>query len=130
MKETLRAVNNKKFQKILDQKKERMKFLLSFCAHCGLCAESCPLYRNYRKPEYIPAYKAINSLGKIYKKKNNIDLKLLEEIKELIWKNCVLCGRCYCPLGIDIPGMIALARSICRSYGIYGVYPHSLGEPL
>ena len=57
-------------------------------------------------------------------------IELLEEIKELIWKNCVLCGRCYCPLGIDIPGMIALARSICRSYGVYGVYPHSLGEPL
>jgi Fe-S oxidoreductase len=41
----------------------------------------------------------------------------------------VLCGRCYCPFGIDIPNMISFARSILRSQGITGVYPHSLGAP-
>lgn len=130
MDERSQPIDSKKIQAMLAQKKETMKFLLSFCAHCGLCAESCFLYRNYRKPEYVPAYKAINSLGKIYREKGNITPKLLDKIKELIWQNCVLCGRCYCPLGIDIPGIIALARSICRSHGVYGVFPHSLGEPL
>jgi len=41
----------------------------------------------------------------------------------------MLCKRCYCPLGIDSYNMIAFVRSILRSQGIYGVYPHSTGEP-
>ena len=126
---TPRPVDVKKIQKFLAQKKGKMKVLLSFCAHCGLCAESCFLYRNHLDPKYVPAYKAINSLGKIYKKKGRVDREQLEEMKELIFKNCVLCGRCYCPLGIDIPSMISLARTICRSQGVYGVFPHAVGEP-
>jgi heterodisulfide reductase subunit C len=77
----------------------------------------------------MPAYKAINSVGKLYKKKGKVSRAQLKEMEEIIWKNCVLCERCYCPLGIDIPGMIAFARRICRSQGVYGVYPHAVGEP-
>lgn len=125
-----KPIDNKKIAEMLDRKKDKMKLLLSFCAHCSLCAESCFLYRNHHKdPQYMPAYKVINSLGKLYKKKGKVDRALLTEIEVLIWKNCVLCERCYCPLGIDIPGMIAFARSICRSQGIYGIYPHAVGEP-
>ena len=126
---TLRPIDVKKIQQMLTLKKHKMKALLSFCVHCGLCAESCFLYRNHLDPKYVPAYKAINSLGKIYKQKGRVDRKQLEEMKELIFKNCVLCGRCYCPLGIDIPSMISLARTICRSQGVYGVYPYAVGEP-
>ena len=125
----LQPVDTKKIQQMLFLKKSKMKLLLSFCARCGLCAESCFLYQNHLEPQYVPAYKAINSIGKIYKKKGKVDRKELEGMKELIFKNCVLCGRCYCPIGIDIPGMIALARSICRSQGVYGVYPHAVGAP-
>jgi Fe-S oxidoreductase len=124
-----RPIDTAKIREMLDGKKEKMKLLLSFCAHCSLCAESCFLYRNHRDPKYMPAYKAINSVGKLYKKKGKVDRALLKEIEVTIWKNCVLCERCYCPLGIDIPGMIAFARSICRSQGVYGVYPHAVGEP-
>jgi Fe-S oxidoreductase len=124
-----RPIDTAKITEMLDRKKEKMKLLLSFCAHCSLCAESCFLYRNHRDPKYMPGYKAINSLGKLYKKRKKVDRALLKEIEVVIWKNCVLCERCYCPLGIDIPGMIAFARSICRSQGVYGVYPHAVGEP-
>ena len=126
---TIQPIDVKMIQKILAPKKAKMKALLSFCAHCSLCAESCFLYCNHQDPKYVPAYKAINSLGKIYKKKGRVDRQELESMKELIFKNCVLCGRCYCPLGIDIPDMISLARTICRSQGIYGVFPYSAGEP-
>lgn len=124
-----RPIDTAKIAAMLDGKKEKMKLLLSFCAHCSLCADSCFLYRNHKDPKYMPAYKAINSLGRLYKKKGKVDRALLKEIEEIIWKNCVLCERCYCPLGIDIPAMIAFARSICRSQGVYGVYPHAVGEP-
>ena len=126
---TVRPIDVKKIQMLLAPKKGKMKFLLSFCVHCGLCAESCFLYRNHQDHKYVPAYKAINSLGIIYKKKGRVGRNQLEAMKELIFKNCVLCERCYCPLGIDIPSMISLARTICRSQGVYGVFPHTVGEP-
>lgn len=126
----LRPIDTDKIREMLNRNKGKMKLLLSFCAHCGFCAESCFLYKGHgNDPKYIPAYKAINSLGKLYKKKGKVDRPLLEEIKEVIWRHCVLCGRCYCPLGVDIPSMIAMARTICRSQGVYGVYPHSIGAP-
>jgi len=67
----------------------------------------------------MPSYKAIYSLGKLYKKKGKLDRKLLTEMKGIVWRNCVLCGRCYCPIGIHIPSMIAFARSILRSQDVY-----------
>jgi Fe-S oxidoreductase len=130
MVEAVRPIDKEKIEAMLNQKKGKMKLSLFICAHCGLCAESCFLYRSHNKdPKYMPSYKAVNSLGKLYKRGKKVDRFLLEEIREIIWRNCVLCGRCYCPLGIDIPSIIALARSICRSQGICGVYPHSLGAP-
>ena len=60
----IRPIDVKKIQEMLTLKKSKMKALLSFCAHCGLCAESCFLYQNHLDPKYVPAYKAINSLGK------------------------------------------------------------------
>ena len=77
----------------------------------------------------MPSYKVLNSLGTLYRKKGKVSEAQLQRMTELIWKNCVLCGRCYCPVGIDIPNMIAFARSILRSQGICGVYPHSMGAP-
>jgi Fe-S oxidoreductase len=88
-----------------------------------MCAESCFLYVNKDKdPTYMPSYKAIHSLGKMYRKKGKVSRTELEEMKDLIWNKCVLCTRCYCPVGISIPSMIAWARSICRSQGVYKEY--------
>ena len=123
-------VDVNQIREMLDSKKGRMKLCLSMCAGCTLCAESCFLFRNHGgDPRYMPSYKVLNSLGTLYRKKGKVSRAQLEQIKELIWKNCVLCERCYCPLGIDLPNMIAFARSILRSQGICGVYPHSLGAP-
>ncbi len=110
-------------RKILAKNKAKMKFSLGMCAHCSLCAESCFLFNSHDKdPEYMPAYKAINSIGIIYRKKGRIDGKTAEMIKTNIWDRCVLCTRCYCPFGIDIPSMIGLARSIMRILGVYPDY--------
>ncbi|MFH2063595.1 MAG: (Fe-S)-binding protein [Pseudomonadota bacterium] len=99
--------------------KTSMKLSLTICAHCGLCAESCFIYvTRGRKPEYMPSHKMIHSIGKLYRKKGKVDWETMEEIKDIAWRRCVLCMRCYCPLGIDIPEMISLARSICRSQNV------------
>ncbi len=115
-----RAVNTDEIKGMLREKKRKMKLLLSHCVHCTLCAESCFLYMAHEKdPQYMPSYKVIQSLGKLYKKRGEVDWDFLERIKKIVWKNCVLCRRCYCPVGIDVPGMIAFARSICRSQGVF-----------
>ena len=125
-----KEVNTNIIQEMLNQKKARMKLSLAACAGCSLCAESCFLFVSKNQdPRYMPSYKVVHSLGKLYKKKGNVNWKALEEMKDLVWKNCVLCERCYCPFGIDIPNMIAFTRSILRSQGISGVYPHTLGAP-
>jgi len=123
-------IDPSQIREMLNRKKGRMKVCLSACAGCTLCAESCFLFRSHDgDPRYMPSYKVLNSLGTLYRKRGKVSLAQLEQMRELIWRNCVLCERCYCPFGIDLPNMIAFARSILRSQGICGVYPHSLGAP-
>ena len=125
-----KPVDTEKIKQMLDRKKARMKICLAACASCTLCAESCFLFvTRDGDPKYMPSYKVLNSLGKLYKKRGKVDRPQLEEMRDLVFRNCVLCGRCYCPFGIDIPNMISLARSILRTQGITGVYPHCLGAP-
>ncbi len=128
--DSMQEVDTQKIKAMLDQKKARMKICLAACASCSLCAESCFLFMsNNKDPQYMPSYKVVNSLGRLYKKKGKATRVMLEDMRDLIWQNCVLCGRCYCPFGIDIPYMISFARSILRSQGISGVFPHTLGAP-
>jgi Fe-S oxidoreductase len=116
-------IDIKAIQSILDQNKKEIKTGLSMCAHCSLCAESCFLYMsNDYAPEYMPSYKFIHSIGKLYKKKGKVSKKKLEEMRDLVFNNCVLCTRCYCPFGIDIPSLITLGRRICRSQDLYRTY--------
>ena len=109
-------------REMLNQKKGRMKLSLSACAGCTLCAESCFLFmKNDQDPQYMPSYKVLNTLGVLYKKKGKLSREEMEKIGEIAFKNCMLCKRCYCPLGIDSYNMIAFVRSILRSQGIDGV---------
>ncbi|HNR12725.1 MAG TPA: (Fe-S)-binding protein [Thermodesulfobacteriota bacterium] len=123
--------DNRNHIEIMFRRKQRtVKLLSSFCVRCGLCADSCFLYRNHHgDQQYMPSYEALTSMKALAKNKKLISREELENVRDLIWKKCVLCKRCYCPLGIDIPSIIAFARTICRTRGMNGVYPHSLGEP-
>jgi Fe-S oxidoreductase len=117
------GVNSDEIRAILDEKKAKMTLSLKACAHCSFCAESCFLFMGHNKdPKYMPSYKFLNSVGVLYKKKGNVDKQDLGEMRDLVWERCVLCTRCYCPIGIDIPDMLALARRICRSQGVYPQY--------
>ena len=116
-------------QTLLDRYRKKMRLFLKVCARCSLCAESCFMYKNHqRDPKYMPSHKFIHSIGTLYKKRKRLDRRMLEEIGDIVWNRCVLCTRCYCPFGIDIPEMIALARKICRSQGIYPRYDELQGR--
>ncbi len=107
---------------MLDQKKTQMKMMLRYCARCSNCAKSCFLYVNSRDASYIPSHKVFASLGKLYREKGKVQRQDLENMVDTIWNKCVLCERCYCFIGLKIPEMISLARSICRSQGVYKTY--------
>jgi Fe-S oxidoreductase len=115
-------IDAKEIKAILDSQRAKMTLSLKVCAHCSLCAESCFLFTNTNDPKYMPSHKFINSIGKLYKKKGKIDRAGLEEIGDIVFNRCVLCTRCYCPFGIDIPNMISLGRQICRTQGIFRKY--------
>lgn len=116
-------INPETIKTAMAPEQSKMKLWLKVCAHCSLCAESCFLFTtNGQDPKYMPSHKFINSIGTLYKKKGQVDRKTLEEIGDIVWNRCVLCTRCYCPFGIDIPAMIALARKICRTQDVYRRY--------
>ncbi len=99
----------------------RMRTWLSICARCGLCADSCFFYQAHDKdPAYSPAYKIKQTVAELYKRKGNVDRKWLEECKEVVWGKCTTCRRCsmFCPFGIDMAVMFAVARAVCNSQGI------------
>lgn len=123
-------VDSEKIASMLAGKEKHVKMCLSACAGCTICAESCFMFMKKGKdPKYMPSYKFLKSVGVLYKKKGRVSRKELEEIREILWRNCMLCGRCYCPMGIDIPKLMAFARSVLRSQGCYGVFPHASGSP-
>ena len=113
---------------LLEKHKFAMRMALRVCAHCGLCAESCFLYvARDRRPEYMPSHKFIHTLGILYRKKGRVQRKELESMCHIAWQRCVLCTRCYCPLGINIPEMIALVRRICRSQNVLPDFENTSG---
>ncbi|MDZ7833173.1 MAG: (Fe-S)-binding protein [Desulfobacterales bacterium] len=109
-------------QRILKHNKQEIKLGLKVCAHCSLCAESCFLYAATKDPRYMPSYKFINSIGRLYRKNGKVSREELTKIRDIVWHDCVLCTRCYCPFGINIPSLIALARQACRTQELYREY--------
>jgi Fe-S oxidoreductase len=103
----------------LNDRKFEIKTAMAVCAHCSLCAESCFFYHlKDHDPRFMPSHKFIHSIGRLYKKKGRVSRAELEAIQEIVWQRCALCGRCYCPLGIDIAQLIGYARDICRSQNV------------
>lgn len=117
------ARTRERIGRIIESKRGLIRLSLSACVHCSLCSESCFKYRSSGgDPTYTPSYKAINSIGRIFRKKGRLSPEEFLSVKELAWDKCVLCMRCYCPIGISVPSLIAAARSVCREVGVYRTY--------
>ena len=119
----INASSENKIKNLIGKKSGMIKLSLSICMHCSICSDSCFLFRSHNNdPTYTPSYKAIHSIGKIFKKKGKLTDKDYKEIGDLVWNKCVLCTRCYCPVGIRIHSLIATARTVCREKGFYRTY--------
>ncbi len=111
------------------------------CVHCGQCAEACHYYVQTGDPKYTPIWK-IEPFKQAYKRqigpfsafyrlfhlKRPVTTDELGKWQELIYDSCTLCGRCtlVCPMGIDIPSLVAAARHGMEAAGLT---PHDLWEP-
>lgn len=100
--------------------KSRIRTWLKICAHCGMCADSCFLYRiNDRDPKQVPAYKIHSTLGEMLRRKGKVDNAFMQMCMETAWAKCTCCNRCgmYCPHGIDIGVMMSYLRGLLYQQG-------------
>ena len=101
-------------------------FQLESCVHCGQCADACHFHLVSGDPRHAPIYK-LQPMRKAYEREaapfSSLKKRLglappeltaaeLHEWSELLYDSCTLCGRCtlVCPMGIDIAGLVRLAR--------------------
>ncbi len=80
--------------------RSRFKTWLEICSHCGLCAESCFYFlANDRDPKQVPSYKIQATLGKMLKRKGDVDNSFMQECMDSAFAKCTCCTRCgvYCP---------------------------------
>lgn len=108
------------------------------CIHCGNCAEACHFYLTTGDPKYTPIWK-LEPFKQAYKReagpfawfyralglKRAVTVEQLEAWQELVYDSCTMCGRCtqICPMGIDIAGLVGLARHAMFEAGLV---PHEL----
>lgn len=120
----LKVLNSFKDSKLLTH--------LNSCVHCGLCADSCLYYRVYKNEHYVPA-KKVDLVAAIYRRYNtflgrkvpwltkarDLDDKSLEELTDLLYGACTICGRCtvHCSIGVDIDYLIRIGRTMLASMG-------------
>src|SRR6266542_2423834 len=111
---------------------------LESCIHCGMCADACHYYVTTENPKYTPILK-VEPFKQAYKReygpfafffrslglKPRVSAEELARWQELIYDSCTLCGRCslICPMGIDISGLVAIAR---QGMAAAGLLPHEL----
>lgn len=106
---------------LVERNRGLVRLSLAACAHCSFCAESCFKFRSSGgDPTYMPSYKVINTIGKIVRRGGRIPGRDYEAMAGLVWGKCALCMRCRCPVGVDLPFLVSLARAACRAAGIEG----------
>jgi len=106
---------------------------LNSCVHCGLCAESCIYYRAMPEAKYIPATK-VDLVASIYRRyctftgrtmpklvgARNLDDETIEEMVDLLYGACTMCGRCntHCSIGVDISYIVRMGRAMLANMGM------------
>ena len=105
---------------------------LDICAHCGLCADACHLYKATGDVEQIPAFRA-DQLRKLYKRHftilgrylprlvgaEDLSVEAMERFQRLAYQ-CTACRRCtlYCPFGIDNASFVSAMRALLSEVGM------------
>ncbi len=124
---TLSEGQKKALDKLSSRLDGKLLSSLNSCVHCGLCAETCHYYLSEQKTNYIPGRK-IDAIAAVYRRYHtpagkyfpkltgakDFDEQTIEELTDLAFGSCTMCGRCtmHCSIGIDIAFLIRTARSM------------------
>ena len=106
---------------------------LNSCVHCGLCAESCVYYLVTKDERLTPARK-VDIVSSIYRRYHtftgkifpalvnarNLDEDTAEEMVDLLFGACTMCGRCtlHCSIGVDISYLVRTGRTMLANMGM------------
>lgn len=106
---------------------------LQACVACGLCAETCHVWRARPVPENLPPAKAARVvrhfrryhtlLGRLVPGLSGarpFTRESLEELVDAAFGRCTGCGRCglHCAVGVDVAGILRLGRRILAAAGM------------
>jgi Fe-S oxidoreductase len=126
--------DRKRMLGVLDRRlKARLRAHIESCVHCGLCGESCHYYKRYHEARFIPGNK-VDQIARIYRRYytvlgrvlpgwvggRSLDEKSIEEMVDVIFGGCSMCGRCsvHCSIGVDIPFLVRTARTMLVEMGL------------
>jgi Fe-S oxidoreductase len=124
-------------ERALDALKKRLKGRLlthlNSCVRCGLCGESCHYYLRYGEPRFMPGNK-VDQIARLYRRyftaqgrllprwfgARDLDREAIEEMVDVIFGGCTMCGRCsiHCSIGVDIPLLVRTARTMLVALGL------------
>ncbi len=100
---------------------------MNSCVKCGLCAETCHIYKTDPVPENHPGSKAakvinhyrryhtiLGRLAPFLVGAKDITPEALDDLVEVVYGRCTACGRCgiNCSIGADIGSVMRVGRNI------------------
>ncbi|MFH2096708.1 MAG: (Fe-S)-binding protein [Bacteroidota bacterium] len=131
----MEKLNEEKIRKALDivsANDPKLVTSLNSCVHCGLCAKSCVFYLAFNDSKYIPAHK-VEIVSSVYRRyctltgrtlpflvnARKMDDKLIEEMVDILYGGCTMCGRCvkHCSIGVDIEYVVRRGRTMLADMG-------------
>ncbi|HUU56711.1 MAG TPA: (Fe-S)-binding protein [bacterium] len=102
------------------------------CVRCGLCGESCHIYKTDPVPENLPGAKAARVasffrryhtiLGRVAPflvGARNLTPEALDALIEVVYGRCTACGRCglNCSVGVDVGAIMRAGRNVLAAAG-------------
>lgn len=128
-------------RKALDELRRAARGLAAYhfeaCVRCGLCGESCHVYRAEPVPENVPGVKAAR-VASFFRRYHSVLGRIapflvgaraltpeaLDELVEVVYGRCTACGRCglNCSVGADVGAIVRAGRNVLAAVG--KVPPH------
>jgi Fe-S oxidoreductase len=105
---------------------------LNACVRCGLCAETCHIYRAEPETANLPPVKAAKVishyrryhtfLGRCFPwlvGARDFSPEALDELVEAVYGRCTACGRCglHCSVGLDVASIMRAGRNVLAATG-------------